>query len=81
MLYLQGLGREQITVVPERRILCQVAKRYPEQVSLCWEWAGNSPDRSEMEVHCVLSVVKGTARSLAHFVMSDGGDPGSLTAF
>lgn len=81
VLYLRGLGTEQIAVVPERHILCQVVKRYPEQASFCWEWAGNSRDRREVEVHWITSVLEGTPGSLLHFVMSDWGDPGSLTTF
>lgn len=68
-----------------RSLLCQkgifCARLLREQASLCWEWAGNSLDRSEVEVHCIASVVEGTARSSAHFVVSVGGDPGSLAAF
>ena len=81
VLYLQGLGRQQIAVVPERRILCQVVKRYPEQASFCWGWAGNSLDGREVEVHGITSVLEGIPGSLLHFVVSDWGDPESLTTF
>lgn len=37
VLYLQELGREQIVVVPERCIMCEAVKRYPEQASFFWE--------------------------------------------
>jgi len=50
VLYLQGLGREQIAVVLERHICARVVKRYPEQACLCWQWAGDSLGRREVEV-------------------------------
>lgn len=60
-LRLWGLGREQITVLPKRHLLCQVVKRYPEQVSFYWECVGNSLERRQLEVHWVTSVLEGTS--------------------
>lgn len=80
-LRLWGLGREQITVLPKRHLLCQVVKRYPEQVSFYWECVGNSLERRQLEVHWVTSVLEGTSGPLLHFVRLDWGDPGSLITF
>lgn len=81
MLYLQRLGREHVGGVPERCNLCQVVKRYPEQASFCWEWAGNSLGARKRERQWITSVLEGIRGTLLHFVMSDWGDPGSLTTF
>lgn len=50
VLYLQELGREQIVVVPERFIMCEVVKRYPEQASF-FLGVNRKLDRRAVEVH------------------------------